>query len=426
MDETVRKYIDRALEVSQASRDNLTDADLAEIARDVGLSSQDLARVNVAVSDGLQRGQSFLQQQAWDLAIQELDHIAPLAPNDVAVQVALGTGYAERYLAQHDETDATTALERLNHVMTLAPGNRQAASLIARVTQTSNVRPRTSPSPLAATMIMLGVLVAIGMVLYWVTRVDAPSVAFEETSAQPLTKTLISPPAETPPATFDTSFSAVDGLKFNLRHSEHKRYTEKSFVTVWADFEVTGAMEVEAVDGQLELLDDAGEVVHKKVVRLWQSHDATLRKGDRGVFDILTEGVPAATGANIKVTQVKSTPSLGGYAASKPIELRWLNEPPAHTSVTVHERSTARPTPTLAYFKGTWEFTNSGTTPIRKLAYHIHQLDSSGNILTSNKQYVTIASKPPVLAGETRVMHMTVKAAPESFAGYALEVIEFE
>src|SRR5690554_4230821 len=107
MDDTIRKYIDRALEVSHTSEHEVSADELAEIAREIGLTDADLARVDRAVEDGMTRGNNFLRQSMWDDAIRELDDVVALALTNARAKVALAECYVERYAVGLVEEDRT-------------------------------------------------------------------------------------------------------------------------------------------------------------------------------------------------------------------------------------------------------------------------------------------------------------------------------
>lgn len=61
MDEILKRYIDKVLEI-QDQKHNLSDSDLREIAKEIGLSESDLQAIDKNIEDSAQRAQGFMKQ----------------------------------------------------------------------------------------------------------------------------------------------------------------------------------------------------------------------------------------------------------------------------------------------------------------------------------------------------------------------------
>lgn len=428
MDDTIRKYIDRALEVSHAAEHDLSADELAEIAREIGLSDADLARVDRAVEDGMTRGNNFLRQSMWDEAIRELDDVVALAPTNARAKVALAECYVERYAVGLVEEDRTIARALLQRAIDRDPNNQRPYELMNRLNGSPQSHALQVPPQGASRVAIIVALAAVMMLMvvgfgmFFKSNTDEMQGPVTVEVSEPTTLTQTS--VVTPNNAFKVDFAEVEGLAFELRHAEHKHYSAKSFITIWGAIKVTGDVEVQELKGRITIFDASGKPVHTKDVTVLGSHQADLRRGDQTLFDFITGDAPTGTSAKLEITNVRSTPSSGGYAAPKPVEVSWAQQPPSHVSVKVFERDTSFTGSTLRHFIGTWEFHNTGSSALQLLSYNLHMLNAQGERTSTQKRYIMVTSRPPFLAGDVRIEKQTVKAAPDD-VGYEIEILEY-
>ena len=101
-------YIERLLAVEGDGQRVLDDDDLRRVARELGLSDDDLARVDQVVADHLTRGQNFAARSLYDDAVTEIHQAAVLRPfdKDIATQLA------DAYLGQFRVSGSGAARQR--------------------------------------------------------------------------------------------------------------------------------------------------------------------------------------------------------------------------------------------------------------------------------------------------------------------------
>src|SRR5690606_23204801 len=125
-----------ALELAGQADTELDEADLAEIARELGLTDADLDRVEQAITDHVDRGRGYAKHQMWDDAVREFEEASALAPSRSAIRLALAHALLERWAATQFDDDRQRSVELARHVLEHEPKNQQAYALLAQANPT--------------------------------------------------------------------------------------------------------------------------------------------------------------------------------------------------------------------------------------------------------------------------------------------------
>ncbi len=105
-DESIlQDYIARLLSTQDERDEWLSEDDLKTVAHDLGLSDEDLARIEATTEAHRQRGQHFSQHGAWDDAVAEYRQAVVLDPFDVPLVHALAVAHASRWEETRDRED---------------------------------------------------------------------------------------------------------------------------------------------------------------------------------------------------------------------------------------------------------------------------------------------------------------------------------
>jgi len=116
-------YIERVTAL-QAERGRALELhDMKEIARELGMSEEDIAAADSAARAHLDRGLRHSSYGRWDDAIVELREAAALDPMNVEVLHALALSHKERWLAVGDPEDRRQAAELARQSVALDPAH---------------------------------------------------------------------------------------------------------------------------------------------------------------------------------------------------------------------------------------------------------------------------------------------------------------
>lgn len=436
MDDALQRYIQRALELADQRQEALDEQDLAEIARDLGLTDEDLARVEQAIADHLDRGRGYSDHAMWDDAIREFEEASALAPTRSEVRLELADALTERWAATDFPDDKRRAEELARAVIDREPSNQRAYALLARLNPTSApAPPPRAPTPepdaarrrvlimIAASMVML--LGAVPGLVMLVTRTPEPEVVevVRSSDARPTPES-----DDTGELDLPVEFAGSDGLVFKPLRSRLARYPEKAFYTMWGEFEVTADAEFEEIEVSVKLKSESGAVLTHEVNKAWGSHEATLRKGDRAVFTMLVEANRDARSVELAVVRAEREAAKGPYAKPVVVVPKVEVEVADHLQLEIRQRN-ASFSPMMngpkGFFEATWEFANIGDVPIRELTYTVTILDADGGQLATKKKLATYNSHPPIGPGEV-ALQSTIEMIDRPHKSYELAIIELQ
>lgn len=448
MDDPTRRYVERAIELAEDREERLTAAELGEIAAEIGLTDEDLQRVEDELQAHAERGAGYARHRMWDDAIREFREVVAVAPDRPGMLMALAEAHASRFDVKRDPDDRATAEDLLREVLDLAPGHDEAYAVLAELeVRDARDDAPSSPGPAPAEIdveqakkraIIIATLsvLTIGCSAFIVLLMVGEPQEGKERSGEGSTFAVKTVDEVKAPQTGDRDLELEfieneqsKGLTFRSRKSLLSVYPERSYHRLWGDFEVTGGLLVEEIEATLELLDEGGNVVTSEKVDAWPSHQPALRTGDRGPFDKLTPTDARAQSARLSIVRTVSSPAGTDYPEVEPIDVSWVVKKPEHLTLEIRERKAAVSDPVFSmpgHFKGAWEFRNTGDHPVRTLKYTVRLFDGSDKeIAVDDDNIVTYSNFPPLLAGES-ALDSVISKVPEGYDRYTIEIVEIE
>lgn len=120
-------HLERVVAVSEARKGRLDAAELAAIARELGLGEADLAAAQQEAEDHFTRGQGFAARGLWTDAIAELTEAHTLAPARLDISLALARAHQRRGAAA--DLEIADRLARM--ALEWEPGDQAAFSILA-------------------------------------------------------------------------------------------------------------------------------------------------------------------------------------------------------------------------------------------------------------------------------------------------------
>lgn len=181
--EMLRRYIERlsALRAERGRQIGLED--MKEVARELGMSDDDIAAADTAAGAHRERGVHHLRHRRWNDAVTELREAAALDPLGVETLHALATAHKECWLAAGGESDRRQASELASRTIAIDPGHDPSYALLNELDQ-----PRRRGSFAASTspgrqggrrrlFVGLGLVVVLAAALRIFAALHYPSVA---------------------------------------------------------------------------------------------------------------------------------------------------------------------------------------------------------------------------------------------------------
>ena len=260
-DQLVKTYIGRVLSLQQQKKDQLQQAELGDIAKELGLSESEIAEVEKEASDHFARGQGFVRYARWDDAIAELKEARSFSPLRVDLLHELALAYQSRYKEKQQKADREEARRLAKQTLELNPKHEPSFALLNALDQ----KPTSSGSSIASALFLglaiIPVIAGLGYVLssrtssYSGSSYQAPPLGLKAPST-PYTPSAYVPPKPANddvelPVEFDAGEKG-EGLVFNNRGTILNNYPDSSFLNVIGDFENTGPREYSLIKLQMQ------------------------------------------------------------------------------------------------------------------------------------------------------------------------------
>ncbi len=341
MDDPVREYIDRVLRLQDERRAvTLTQADLEDIAREVGLTDDDLVAVHAEVQAHRARAAGFRRHDLLDDAIIQLREALALAPTDPDIAMELADA-----LVSSPSSDPNEARELALKVLDLDPNRDDAFALVAKIR-----KPKTT---LFAPQPQLGALPT--------TATGADITVLPWVSAQAV-------------------------------------YEDAAYYNFQGWFRNDTAHELEEFEATLLLKTDDG-VVDDQCYIMSTAHPP-LRPGE-ALPHVLTTSAPRHTVRSVefRMHSIATVPAPTKYPNPKPCPYSWKIDQPEGITLTVGERAR---TQAHGHFYLALVMTNTSERTLDVLEFKVTGRSADGTVCGESLVRVGGASSPPFLPGEQR------------------------
>ncbi len=435
-DESIlQDYIARLLSTQDERDEWLDEDDLKTVARDLGLSDEDLARIEATTEAHRQRGQHFSQHGAWDDAVAEYRQAVVLDPFDVPLVHALAVTHARRYEETRDREDRETAERYTRRCIELDPNHQPSYELLTALKQSPATAP---PKPAARRAVILAfamamVVIAAAALVY--LNSSPPPEAPPPPPPPPPTATVA--PGAALPSEMQIPVRLLDadnarGLHLDVQRSLLNNYDSTFSYTLHATL-LNQTDELHRLRMKMALVGADGAVVQTKYFDARSDHQPYLRPGDTApVAELIYEKQPAPRlqEVQLSVDIVEREPAASAYDATPPIPVTWEFTQPAHLDVEVYERESR----ISSGFREQMHFLtlaayNQGTRSVQHLRLKVTWFDAQDATITSELTYVVPSTGPAMRSGETwlaRAIGKFPEGEDTPFARYAVTVVEAE
>ena len=439
-DDILDAYVDRLLAVEDDGNHALDDSDLRKVARELGLTEEQLAKLDQVVDDHLTRGRNFLDRGLFTDAAGEIHQAAVLRPFDAVIATDLARAHFGQFQKTRDRRERERAQRFARRAVDIDPEHAPAYELLQACQKPE--RPATNRLlPMLGAVALLGG----GGALLWtgLGGSDGP----EETSAPVVSKapenessggSATSSPSIAPEIDIPLQLTGdeIDGLTLNVERSRLRRYTSASFAYTFDGTLTVAGDELRLLHVRLELLSPSGEVLRQKVHKVYEDYRPRLRPGESTRVHLLffeKSDAPDVQSARLVVELRDSMPAATDYGQEPEVELLWPGTRPAYIDLVVRERKSE--VKALFDKRSHWltlSFTNRGTRAVEKLTLEVVALAEDGSELARKKSLVVPGVGPALPAGQTWVKRLISEldvgqgSSARSLARYQIRVLEAE
>ena len=426
---TLSAYLKRVMALKEELRRTPSEDELKSVAREVGLSDEDLAAIDRVAEDHAVRGHGYLEHGRYSDAITELEEAVAVAPRRVEWLHSLARAHLGRWQEARDPADGDRAEALARQCLEIEPHHTASYEVLNELDHAPRVPAPGKRNAAVLSMFALAMLLTViiaSIVLWNTTEVGTPSPAPNTEATTGPGPVSSEPTGEATagerdvPVTLDAGSTGVV-LGLEPRLSRLVSYSSgQSFYTLNAILHNRGATEIDKLAARLELLDDAGSAVGSEAFDAVGKSDPVLRPGDAHALHRLAETAGTVRSARLAVETVEQNPAADSYAAAQPLDVAWRGEQPADLEIAVRERSVRFsenkfPEDGGGYFNAVIEVENTGERTIRAL--ELEAEIAGAGWTASDVSHVVTSSGPAMRPGEIRIERFIekVEARPDGY-----------
>ena len=142
----LQDYIARLLNMQDGRDTWLERQDLEATARDMGLSDEDLAKIDASVAAHSRRAERYRGHNRWGEAIDEYRQAVALAPFDADLTLGLARAYQGRWQQGGDTADREAAQRYARRTIDLDAEQDEAFALLDELDRRTPIRARSTAS----------------------------------------------------------------------------------------------------------------------------------------------------------------------------------------------------------------------------------------------------------------------------------------
>lgn len=193
--DTVQRFVQAVLRLQKERDEALTQDQLREIAAELGMSDDDVAFIQRATQDHINRGIGFLRHRNWDGAITELMEGATLAPSNPQILGSLAEAHFGRWSEKADPVDRDRARFYADLVLKKDSTHERGLAIISAIDR--GERPGRNRGTRRGVLAASLLLVLAGMIGFMTIRRDDPA-STPAPAAAPIPEPRPQPPIPAP------------------------------------------------------------------------------------------------------------------------------------------------------------------------------------------------------------------------------------
>ena len=133
-DDNLKSYIEQALKIRQTQQ-SVSEEEMQKIALSLGLSQEDLAKVEDVFKATLLRGQGFMKFQDYENAMKEFEYATVLKPNNAEVLQGLAYCYTHIAVINEDKKIYQKAQETIKKALLIDPSHQQSYAISSELSK---------------------------------------------------------------------------------------------------------------------------------------------------------------------------------------------------------------------------------------------------------------------------------------------------
>jgi tetratricopeptide (TPR) repeat protein len=425
-DDILKSYIRRVLELQSQGQTRLSARDLEQVARELGLSDEDITQLNETVRHHLERARHYIQNDIWSDAILELEQAQELSPLDEEITLELARAHVGRWQEKQMVTDRNKARRLLKQLIKDNPHHRESYQLLrslkTSVSSTSRATGRTRIFILAG----VAALVFISVIVFIIILPIEPESTISSTDGVSEASVQHIPVSYLPGPHTDLTFDPAESKLNRYNHSDEFSYTLNGDL-------ISSTDEIHELELQMQCVDAAGNPIFIETDHPISSATPYARPGESiPIYFIIlkkdTHYMPIAS-VTLRIVSIQREPASDSYPLYPPLPIQWQHQAKPQFNFSIRIRSNDMRNGTTNRFNYvTLLLENHGNKTIKRMKAQLEWTDPMGAILDSNRRFLISPSDPPLRAHYKRPIRF-IGTFPADYAAectYRFTVEELE
>jgi hypothetical protein len=433
-DDIIKQFIEAALKAKQgasgvdgrAESEGIDRRSLERIARDLGMSDEDIALVRKEASGALEVGERYLSAGLFDEAEAALDKAADLMPWDPRPFSALARVRYARACSKGcspaaRRTEVARAAEAARNALAVAPGHDDASRTLAKLAEYDMAKKAALRRRFGG-LGLLGLAAGIVAFLVWLAVAAEGGGAYEP-SASNVTE-VAAGDEEVPsiPVEWDAGEWA-DSLDFEVELSRFQVYDSIESPSWAASFNARIAVRARGftrLDIRVRYIDSDGAVVKSATLEAISDYTLPKYSGETiSINNLQYEKGLAPKLAKIAVSVSLAKPVTGDPPGLAPVDLGWDASAPEGVKLDFGVRGEVRSEyGDSAYDDMQLVFKNSGSVTVSFMKVRMEWYRGDGTMFDQYSFYLITDDDAPLRPGETRSGRAIRSLPPGSGKGY--------
>jgi hypothetical protein len=409
-DQTLQAYIAQILKIQQAkSQEPLAMEELNQVARNLGLTPEDLDLIDEKFRGFLQRGLGYSRYQNWSKAIEELQQAVYIKPMHLEALFGLADAFRQRWLTLGEPADKAQALQYAERCLQYHYNHEGSLHLISQLPFARPRRRSQQPYIRLVGYLMLGLLLVLGGYLgyqFWQNS-NAHSMIDKTKIIETQNTLIFKENLEIPLAVVGNA--KTKDLQLDIENS-YIRPSENGYLYNLRASLISQTREINALKAKLELLNAQNEVVYTENLDLLDEYAFEMRPQDAlPISKIIQDSAISKQikTARLVILEMMQTAVTEPYEPSPTPEVVWEIKKPAGLAIDFRERyQTIQPEAEVFNHTLVLELKNVGKIPLHHLQVLLQWFDVNNRLVHEETAELMSRIQPIFKPGQTRSLSL--------------------
>jgi|GEM_PF-4385359 len=417
-EERLREYKKKLLELKNEGR--LDQYNLDEVAMDIGLTVEDLKKINDIILENKQRGEAFLKHKCWNDAILEFEKAIILSPFNIDIIYGLAKAYCEKWLVNKNKDDKKKSYEYAKSSLNIDPLYEPSLKIIKILNKKEKkINPKTRKKIFYLIFFLTVVFFLLIIYIFkdfrlnikkneeYLSSGNNSSKKNEETNENfnIINTDTVEDPGKYEVPVYLTQSDKEEGVVIHVQSSILNIYDDSFSYNIYGNF-ISDKYEIHMLNVKMNFLGEDNEVLYTEYINVLDESDTYIYPNDTIPFEKLVfkkERPPKIKKILLLFDIVKKLPGKN-YEEGKPTRYTWEAENSLNAKFAIYQRENSTVKSFGFHYRTlVLRFKNTGTRSIKELKVKIKWYDKKNKHIKTETSFIVFPQGPYLEPGQVRV-----------------------